>query len=92
MSGPMTEDRLLQATTAACLHDVLDWDSVYAYNCPDDVTGAWTVATPAQRELLRRRRPKPQQFVAGMAGPGHDLIRVWPLPVEHPWFGDESHA
>ena len=21
---------------------------------------------------------------------GHDLIRVWPLPVERPWFVDES--
>jgi len=38
MSGPMTEDRLVQATTAAYFCDVLGWDSVYAYN--DEVLGA----------------------------------------------------
>ncbi len=38
MSGPMTEDRLVQATTAAFFRDVLGWDSVYAYN--DEVLGA----------------------------------------------------
>ena len=27
-----------------------------------------------------------------VACPGQDMIRVWPLPVEQPWFGDESHA
>ena len=32
MSGPMTEDRLVQATTAVYFRDVLGWDSVYAYN------------------------------------------------------------
>ncbi len=37
MSGPMTEDRLVQATTAAYFRDVLGWDSVYAYN--DEVLG-----------------------------------------------------
>ena len=65
MSGPMTEDRLVQATPAAYLHDVLDWNSVYAYSYSDDATGAWTVATPVQREILRRRRPKPQQLSLG---------------------------
>jgi type I restriction enzyme R subunit len=34
----MTEDRLVQATTAAYFRDVLGWDSIYAYN--DEVLGA----------------------------------------------------
>ena len=28
------------------------------------------------------------QRVAAIACPGHDLIRIWPLPVMSPWFED----
>lgn len=28
------------------------------------------------------------QQAAAIACPGHDLIRVWPLPVMSPWFED----
>jgi len=24
-----------------------------------------------------------------LASPGRDMIKVWPLPVEQPWFSDE---
>jgi len=33
---------------------------------PDDATSAWTVPTLAQREILRRRRAKPQQLSLGL--------------------------
>ncbi len=33
---------------------------------PDDATGAWTIPTLAQREILRRRRTKPQQLPLGL--------------------------
>jgi DNA modification methylase len=33
---------------------------------PEDATGAWTVPTAAQREILRRRRAKPQQLSLGL--------------------------
>jgi hypothetical protein len=37
---------------------------------PDQVTGAWTVPTLAQREILRRRRAKPHQLSLGL-----DVVR-----------------
>jgi hypothetical protein len=49
MSGPTTEDRLVQATTAAYFHDVLGWDSIYAYN--DEALGRtapWAASTKAR--------------------------------------------
>ena len=32
MSAVMTEDTLVQRTTADYLHDELGWESIYAYN------------------------------------------------------------
>ena len=41
---------------------------------PDQATGAWTVPTLAQREILRRRRAKPQQLSLGLElGPDEQL-------------------
>jgi DNA modification methylase/predicted RNA-binding Zn-ribbon protein involved in translation (DUF1610 family) len=40
---------------------------------PDETTGAWTVATPAQRELLRKRRPRPQQLSLGLEVEGEQM-------------------
>ncbi|MCX6033090.1 MAG: hypothetical protein NT169_27875 [Chloroflexi bacterium] len=33
---------------------------------PDEATGAWTVPTLAQREILRRRLARPQQLSLGL--------------------------
>ena len=43
MTNPFSEDKLVQQTTAAYLHDALGWESVYAYNdetfVPDGLLG-----------------------------------------------------
>lgn len=33
MSNPYSEDRLIQAAAANLLHDELEWDSVFAFDC-----------------------------------------------------------
>ncbi len=40
---------------------------------PDEATGAWTVPTLAQREILRRRRAKPQQLALGLEVEGEQM-------------------
>lgn len=40
---------------------------------PDEATGAWTVPTAAQREILRRRRAKPQQLSLGLEVEGGQM-------------------
>jgi len=54
----------IKATLGELLHDNF-W--------PDPATGAWTVPTPAQREILRRRRAKPQQLALGLEVEGKQL-------------------
>jgi DNA modification methylase len=39
----------------------------------DQATGAWTVPTAAQREILRRRRAKPQQLSLGLEVEGEQM-------------------
>ena len=54
MSGLMSEDRLVQATTAAYFRDVLGWDSVYAYN--EEVLGPnGTLGRSNQGEVVLTR-------------------------------------
>jgi type I restriction enzyme R subunit len=50
----MTEDCLVQATTAACFRDILGWDSIYAYN--DKVLGAdGTLGRRSESEVVLTR-------------------------------------
>lgn len=72
MSGPMTEDRLVQATTAADFHDVLGWDSVYVYN--DEVLGPnATLGRLNEGEVVLTRDLR---CAVGEAQPGPDRGRV----------------
>jgi hypothetical protein len=54
----------IKATLGELLHDNF-W--------PDQATAAWTVPTPAQREILRRRRARPQQLSLGLAVEGEQM-------------------
>ncbi len=50
MPGEMTEDRLVQQTTADYFRDVLGWDSVYAYN--NEALGTdGTLGRKSQKEI-----------------------------------------
>lgn len=40
---------------------------------PDPATSAWTIPTAAQREILRRRRAKPQQLALGLEVEGEQM-------------------
>ena len=51
MSGEMSEDRLVQQTTADYFRDTLGWESVYAYN--DEVLGRnGTLGRKSQKEIV----------------------------------------
>jgi len=73
MSGPMTEDRLVQATTAAYFRDVLGWDSIYAYN--DEVLGPdGTLGRRSEGEvvLTRELRAALQDLNPGLPADAYD--------------------
>ncbi len=51
MFSEMTEDRLVQQTTADYFHDALEWNSIFAYN--DEVLGdAGTLGRTSQKEIV----------------------------------------
>lgn len=51
MKSPMTEDQLVQKTTADYLHDTLGWDSVFAYN-QEQLGENGTLGRKSQREVV----------------------------------------
>ena len=58
------EDRLVQRTFADHLHDVLGWDSIYAYN--EETFGlVGTLGRASERDVVLARDPLPPRLMIG---------------------------
>jgi len=66
------ENDLTNAAHTVRLRKACPTDTVCNF-WPDPATGAWTVPTAAQRELLRRRRARPQQLALGLEVAGEQM-------------------
>jgi hypothetical protein len=50
--------------------------------------GATSTALTGRCELIRMDTRLQPQYMIVLACPRKDMIRLWPLPVQNPWFED----
>lgn len=54
------------------------------------VPGAISYHLPARCEIIYFDTTLQPIRTLAFACPGIDMIRLWPLPIEHPWFEDRN--
>ena len=56
----------------------------------EPIPGALSTDLPGSCELIKFGRALQPVVTIAMACPGVDMIRLWPLPVQQPWFEDHD--
>ena len=54
----------------------------------EPIPGALSTDLPGSCELIKFGRNLQPVYTIILACPGTDMIRLWPLPVQQPWFED----
>jgi hypothetical protein len=58
-------------------------------NTNEIIPDAVSTKLPGRCEIIRFGRGLQSEYTIALARPRMDMIRLWPLPVQQPWFEDK---